>query len=139
MIPGRGQPARQRGVALVAAVFLLVVLAGLGAFAVRLGALQQQTENGGLLAVQALNAARSGVAWASKRALDAGWCGTASFGLTEGGAAGFDLEVSCAQTTHPEGGRILDVYVINVLAERGAYGSADYVSRRLEAKVVDEN
>ena len=129
---------RQRGVSLVAAVFLLVVLAALGAFAVRLGVMQQQTASGGLLATQALHAARSGIAWGAHRAIAGGWCASASLSLSEGGTAGFTVDVSCTQTSHIERGETLDVFVFSVLAERGSYGTADYVSRRLEAKVVDD-
>jgi len=137
MSPGLLNLRRQRGVSLIAAIFLLVVLAGFGAFAVRLGLMQQQTVSSGLLATQALHAAKSGVAWAAHRAINAGWCATASLNLSEGGTAGFTVDVSCAQTAHPEGGATLNVFIINVLAESGSYGSPDYVSRRLEAKIVD--
>ena len=130
---------RQRGISLVAAIFLLVVLAGLGAFAVRLSLMQQQTVNGSLLAAQALHAAKSGIAWTAHRAINTGWCAAATLPLSEAGAAGFSVAVSCTQTSHIEAGAMLDVYVISVLAERGAYGSADYVSRRLEAKLVNES
>jgi Tfp pilus assembly protein PilX len=132
-------PTRQRGVALIAAIFLLVVLSALGAFAVRLATMQQQTVATGLLTAQAFNAAKSGVAWAAYRAKSAGWCGAANLNLTEAGAAGFRVAVSCTETTHNEGGETLAVYVIEVLAESGTYGGPDYVSRRLEAKIVDES
>ena len=130
-------PQRECGAALIVAVFLLVVLAGLGAFAVRLSVMQQQTVNSALLAEQALHAARSGIAWAAHRAVNDGWCGATSFALTEAGAAGFDVDVSCTQSTHVEAGAMVDVYLIFVLAEFGSYGEPDYVSRRLEAKIVD--
>jgi len=129
----------ERGASLIAAIFLLVVLASLGAFAVRLGLMQQQTTSTGLLATQALHAAKSGVAWAAQRALASGWCATASLGLAEAGTAGFTLDVSCTQTSHVEGGATLEVYRIDVLAEFGTYGQADYVSRRIEAKIVDRS
>ena len=128
---------RERGAALIVAVFLLVVLAGLGAFAVRLSLMQQQTVNSALLAEQALHAARSGVAWAAHRALNDGWCSSTNFALTEAGASGFAVDVSCTQSTHVEAGAMVDVYLIFVLAEYGNYGQPDYVSRRLEAKIVD--
>lgn len=129
----------QRGASLIVAVFLLVVLAGLGAFAVRLTLMQQQTVNSALLASQAFHAARSGVAWAAHRALNGGWCASSSFALTEAGAAGFDIDVVCVQSTHVEGGATIDVYTIDVLAETGNYGEPDYVSRRLQAKIMDES
>jgi MSHA biogenesis protein MshP len=128
---------RQRGVSLVAAVFLLVALAGLGAFAVRLGVLQQGTVTSALRAAQAHHAARAGIAWAAHRAVNAGWCATATLNLTQGGTSGFDVAVQCAETSHVEGGATISVYVITVLAEAGAYGTPDYVSRRLEAKIRD--
>lgn len=130
---------RQRGATLVVAVFLLVVLAGLGAVAVRLTLMQQQTVNSALLAAQAFHAARSGIAWGAHRALNGGWCATTTLALTEGGAAGFSVDVSCAQSTHVEGGVTIDVFVIEALAEWGAYGEADYVSRRVEAKITNES
>lgn len=130
---------RQRGAALIVAVFLLVVLGALGAFAVRLTLMQQQTVNSELLAAQAFQAARSGVAWAAHRAVNDGWCASATLALTEGGAAGFSVDVSCTQTVHVEGGATIGVYVIDALAEYGSYGKPDYVSRRVEAKVTDES
>jgi MSHA biogenesis protein MshP len=125
------------GFALVPAIFLLVVLAGLGVFAVRLVLLQQQTVTSGLRAAQALNAARAGVAWASYRALALNVCGAATLNLTEGATAGFTVTVDCAQSTHVEGADTIAVYVIDVRAESGAYGGSDYVSRRVQAKVTD--
>lgn len=130
-------PPRQRGIALVAAVFLLVVLAGLGVYAVRIGVMEQQTVSGALRAAQAFNAARSGIAWAAHRAVTAGWCASATLSLTEAGTDGFDVTVDCAATAHTEGGATVNVYVIDVLAESGAYGGPDYVSRRLQAKITD--
>ena len=127
----------QRGVSLVSAVFLVVVLAALAAFAVRLSMLQQQTVTSGLRAAQAFHAARSGVSWAAYRALNGGWCGSMTLPLSEAGTAGFDVAVTCTQTAHVEGGAAINVYLIDVLAEAGVYGGADYVSRRLQVKVTD--
>ena len=47
---------RQHGMSLVSAIFLLVVLAGLGVFAVRINVLQQLTVTSGLRAAQAFRA-----------------------------------------------------------------------------------
>lgn len=129
--------ARQRGVSLIAAVFLLVVLAGLGVFAVRLGVLQAQTTASGLRAAQAFHAARAGIAWAAHQALHGGGCGAATLNLTEGGTSGFDVAVQCVQNSHVEAGSTINVYVIDALAEAGTYGGPDYVSRRVQAKITD--
>lgn len=130
---------RQRGATLVVAVFLLVALSALGAFAVRLTLMQQQTVNSALLAAQAFHAARSGIAFGAHRALNGGWCAATTLTLTEAGTAGFSVDVSCSQSTHVEGGVTIDIFVIEALAEWGSYGEADYVSRRLEAKVASES
>lgn len=126
----------QRGFSLVAAIFLLVVLAALGAFAVRLTVLQSQTVTSALRGAQAYQAARSGAAWAAYRAVNGGVCAPATLALTEGGTAGFTVSVSCTQLTYVEGTTTVNVFVLDVRATAGAFGSADYVSRRLQTKVT---
>ena len=130
-------PTEQRGFSLVSAVFLLVVLAGLGVYAVRLNTLQQQTVTAGLRAAQAFQAARAGVAWGAYTALNGGGCGTSTLNLTEGATAGFRVSVQCTQRTHAEGTSTINVFVLDVRAEAGAYGGPDYVSRRVQSKITD--
>jgi MSHA biogenesis protein MshP len=127
----------QRGFSLVSAVFLLVVLAGLGVYAVRLNTLQQQTVTAGLRAAQAFHAARAGVAWGAYTALNGGGCGTSTLNLTEGATAGFRVSVQCTQRTHTEGLSTVRVFVFDVRAEGGVYGGPDYVSRRVQTKITD--
>ena len=129
----------QRGFALMSAIFLLVVLASLGAYAVRMSSVQQQTVNLSLLSAQAFHAAKTGVAWGAHQAVNLGACGTTTLNLAEGGSNGFTVDVSCARTTHVEAASTIQVYVIDVLAEFGVYGAPDYVSRRLQVKVTDES
>jgi MSHA biogenesis protein MshP len=123
----------------VTAIFLLVVLAGLAVFAVRIGVLQQQTVTAALRGSQALHAARSGVAWGTYQALAADSCSapTSTLNLTEGGTVGFRVTVNCSKSAHTEGTSALCVFVFDVRAEGGAYGGPDYVSRRVQAKIVD--
>jgi MSHA biogenesis protein MshP len=128
---------QQAGFSLVSAVFLLVVLAGLGAYAVRLNTLQQQTVTAGLRAAQAFEAARTGAAWSAYRALNTGFCGADTLNLTEGATAGFRVAVQCTETTHTEGTATVRIFVLTVRAEAGVYGGPDYVSRRLQTKVTD--
>ncbi len=128
---------RQRGFSLVSAVFLLVVLAALGAYAVRLNTLQQQSVTSGLRAAQAFEAARTGASWAAYRALNVGLCASTTLNLIEGATAGFRVSVQCTQSTHIEGTATIRVFVFDVRAEAGAYGGPDYVSRRLQTKVTD--
>jgi MSHA biogenesis protein MshP len=127
----------QRGFSLISAIFLLVVLAALGVYAVRINTLQQQTVTAGLRAAQAFQAARTGVSWGAYRSLATGACVSGTLNLTEGATAGFVVTVTCAQSTHTEGASTVRVYVFDVRASAGAYGGPDYVSRRLQTKITD--
>ena len=130
-------PQSQQGFSLVAAIFLLVVLAALGAYAVRLNTLQQQSVTAALRGAQAFEAARTGAAWGAHRAVNAGVCAAGTLTLTEGAATGFRVSVQCTQTSHVEGTTSVNVYVLDVRAEAGTYGGPDYVSRRLQTKVTN--
>lgn len=133
----RVAPHRLRGFSLVPALFLLIVLAGLGAVAVRITGVGAQTVVLGMQTARAYAAARSGIEWASYRALVSGTCAPGSLALTEAGAAGFTVDTSCSSTTHTEGSSSVRIYVIEAFAHAGAYGTPDYVSRRLRATITD--
>jgi MSHA biogenesis protein MshP len=134
----RVTPSAQRGFSLVSAVFLLVVLAGLGVYAVRLNTIQQQTVTAGLRAAQAYQAAQAGVAWGAYRALNGGACAASStLNLTEGATNGFRVSVQCTQRSYTEGTSAVRVFVFDVKAEAGVYGGPDYVSRRVQTKITD--
>lgn len=124
-----------RGFALVSALFLIVVLSALGAFLVNMVAVQHATPAMRVRAARADYAARSGMAWAVHRALDAGQCGDADFGLSEAALAGYAVSVRCSASVHDLSGAATPYYVIDVSAQSGAYGSADFVARSLQAKV----
>jgi MSHA biogenesis protein MshP len=128
---------KQQGMSLVAAIFLLVVVAALGAFAVRIGMSQQETVNLSLLGSRALAAANSGVQWGAYRALNEGSCAaSAVLNLTEAALNGFAVTVSCVATVHNEGGATRTVYTITATAQRGTFGSPEYVSRNVWARVT---
>jgi MSHA biogenesis protein MshP len=140
MYPRKSQPSppdRQRGFALVAAIFLLVVLALLGLYIVRISGVQHQTVNIALLGSRAFEAARTGIEWGAFQALDSAACTTTTLNLTEGGLNGFDVDVTCTSSTHTETGNTYNVYLLDVVASNGTYGTPDYVSRRMQATVTD--
>ncbi len=130
-------PRRQRGFALVAAIFLLVVLASLGVYIVKISGVQHATVNMALLGARAFEAARTGMEWGAFQALDSGACTTTTLNLTEGGLAGFDVDVTCSSSAHTESGNVYNLYLIDVEARNGVYGTPDYVSRRMQARVTD--
>lgn len=129
--------AGQTGFALLGAIFLLVVLAGLGVVAVRLSGVQHHSVSLSIQAARAFQAAHSGIEYAAYRALAAGVCAPASFTLTEGGLAGFSVDVACTATAHAEGAGTTNVYALEAFAWSGIYATPDYVSRRIRATVTD--
>ncbi len=136
-VPHTLRPGRQRGFALVAAIFLIVVLSSLGVYIVRISGIQHQTVNVALLGARALQAARAGVEWGAFQALDSAACTTTTLALTEGGLNGFDVEVTCTGSSHTETGITYNLFVIDVEARAGVYGNPDYVSRRMQATLTD--
>ncbi len=130
-------PPSQRGFSLVAAIFLMVVLTSMGVFIVRVSGMQHQTVNVALLGTRAFQAARAGAEWGAFHALDSGACTATTLTLTEGGLNGFDVDVTCSSSSHTERGNAYDVYVIDVEARAGVYGTPDYVSRRMQATLTD--
>lgn len=128
---------KQSGFSLVPALFLLVVLAGLGVVAVRMMAVQQQTVVLTMQSARAYAAARAGVDWSAYQAVINSSCANSTLALTEAGLAGFSVETSCSSTTHSEGPNSVSVYVIDAFAWSGNYGTPDYVSRRIRSTVTD--
>ena len=84
-----------------------------------------------------LNRAATGIEWGAFQALDSASCTTTTLNLTEGGLAGFDVDVTCSSTTHSETGDTYNIYLLDVVATDGTYGMPDYVSRRMQATVTD--
>ena len=127
----------QRGFALIAAIFLLIVLALASSMMVNLSGVQRRTSAFSLLGDRAYHAAASGVEWGIYQALASGCPGTTTLNLSEGGLKGFDVEVSCSSSSHDEGSATTTTYVIEAVAEYGSYGDQDYVKRRMRSVVTN--
>jgi MSHA biogenesis protein MshP len=128
-------PASQRGFSLIAAIFLIVVLAALGTFAARMAVTQQETVNLALLEAQAQAAAESGIEYGANRALRGGQCpASKALTLTAAGLAGYAVVVQCTATVHTPSGK--KSYALVSTATRGRYGRADFVSRQASRTVT---
>lgn len=125
------------GFALLSALFILVVLAGLGVVAVRLLGVQHHSVSLALQGAKAFAAAQSGIEYGAYRAVATGTCAATTFTFAEGGLNGFDVQIDCAASAHGEGAATTTVYAIEAFASAGIYGSPDYVSRRIQATVTD--
>lgn len=125
-----------RGFALVPAIFLIVVLASLAAFAVRLNVQQQQTVDLAVLGSRALAAANGGLEWGAYRALN-GTCASGSLSLAEGALTGFSVDVTCTATTSAEGAATVSAYTVESVATAGTYGQPGYVRRRVRITLAN--
>ncbi len=133
----RGAPRSQRGFSLIAAIFLIVVLAALGAFVVRIGATQQQTVSFAVLGARAAAAANAGIEFGANRALQANSCApTTTLNLTEASLAGFTVQVTCAAASHATVGPAKLSYALDATASKGIYGRPDFVSRHVARTVT---
>lgn len=143
------------GFALVTAIFLLVVLAAFAAFAVTFVAQASATSALAVQGVRAYEAARAGIEWAAYQVKDPN--GTLAPGPTNlpacfaspttlalpAAMGAFTVSVTCQRfpdaaaspNFHEEGGRRSAFYVIVATASAGTPGAADYVERRLEARI----
>ncbi|MBI4937718.1 MAG: hypothetical protein HY846_05805 [Nitrosomonadales bacterium] len=136
----------QRGFSLVTAIFLLVVLAGLGAAMMTFFTAQQQSSALDVLGARAYQAARAGIEWGAYQAVQsasgvfATACqpGPASQVLPAlaGTLADFSVSVSCSATSAVEAAATLWVYSITSTATRGTAGSADYVERQMTVTIA---
>ncbi len=137
MKAGPHGPARRGGFALVPALFLIVVVAGLAAVALRMTLGQQQTATLALQQARALAAARAGVDWSAYRALH-GQCANGTLNLSEAALNGFTVVVSCSATAYTDGGATYQSFLIAATASYGLYGGPDYVRRVVRATFTNE-
>jgi len=140
---------KQAGFSLVAAVFILVVLALIGSFMVTIGGVQRTTVVHALQASRVYQAASAGIEWAIVRAINpatrAATCGAAPstptttppFPLTGVGLDGFNVSVTCSFTRHQETGNCFNIYHITSSAQAGTFGDPYFVSRGIETKATD--
>lgn len=124
----------QRGMSLVTAIFILVVLSAIGGYMVLMAGVQSQTTVMALQGARAYHAARSGLEWGTFQALKSPPSCNPSTILNVGE---FTVGLQCqAQGPIPEGGQSYFVYQLTSTAEWGTYGNGDYVSRQLRARVT---
>ncbi len=138
----------QRGFSIVAAIFLIVVLALLGVYIVSVTGIQQSSQQIDLQGVRAYQAARAGIEWAAYQVLDPNntlnpaTCGTAfaacptsptTLPALAGSLSSFTVSVTCSLTSTTEGGRDIRVFAITSTATAGTAGTTGYVNRQLQA------
>jgi MSHA biogenesis protein MshP len=127
---------------MITAVFLITVLALLGAFVVSVSGFQQKSSQLDIQGVRAYQAARAGVEWGAYQSLRNNAC-AASVTLTFPGTtlAGFTTSVSCTRTTHAELTSTISMDRITATAcndppcPNAAPSVADYLERQISVTV----
>lgn len=115
---------RQRGLSLVAAIFIIVIIAMLSTFAVTVASATHETAGEQLLQDRARAAARAGLEWGIYRAKVQSNCpGPTPMQFSQGALRGYRVTVTCVRN-----GNVVD---ITALAQYGNFGNADYASHRL--------
>jgi len=99
-----------RGFAIVSAIFLLVILAALAAFLVRISTQQQIGASADVQGIRAYQAARAGVEWGLFQHLRNNACAASSSFTPGGNLAGFTVTVQCqGAVSNDENGTTLTI------------------------------
>ena len=141
----------QRGFAIVAAIFLLVVLAVLGAFMVTFSTVQHTTSAQDMQGVRAYQAARAGTEWGAFQILRNSLVGFAlacrtvpvpqTLPALAPTLANFTVTVGCTATQYDEGSRTaaganpLWVYRVTSTATSGVVGQTGYIERQIQITI----
>jgi MSHA biogenesis protein MshP len=133
----------QRGFAAIAAIFLVVVLAALGAFMVTFSNTQQLTAAQDLQGSRAYWAARAGLEWAiasvvatapvAPAVTPAATCPTSPTTLS---IESFSVLITCARQTYTEATAEVRIFQFkSVAVSAGSVGSIGYIERSVSATI----
>lgn len=129
----------QKGFLLPVAIFVLVILAGLVAYGMRLALLMNQGTIQDIQGSRAYLAARAGVEWAAYQVLMPGSttmqsCPSVPSPFT---INGFTVTLTCSQTngTDKGGTQSIGIYTITSKASMGTSGQQDYVERMIQVSL----
>jgi len=131
---------KQLGFLLPAAIFILVILAALGAYALNITSVQQNTSLQDTLGTRAYQAARTGVEWAAYQVLNPG--STTLVGCpaspTTLSIDNFVVNVTCARSVdYFEQGtdHTIAMYDISSTANFGTVGAINFIQRQIQLTV----
>ncbi len=128
---------KQQGFLLPAAIFILVILAGLGAYALNITSVQQNTSLQDTQGTKAYQAARAGVEWAAYQVLNPGSTALVNCPAspTTLSIDNFVISVTCSRSAdYNEQGtdHTIAMYDISSTASFGTIGTTTYVQRQVQ-------
>lgn len=127
----------QKGFLLPAAIFILVILAALGAYALNITSVQQTTSLQDTQGIKAYQAARAGVEWATYQVLNPGNATLVNCPASPSTLSidNFIVNVTCARSAdYMEQGsdHTIAMYEISSTANFGTVGTANYIQRQIQ-------
>ncbi len=137
MFPERAR-LRSAGFALMAALFIIVTLAAIGAYLLTVSTGQVAAASQDEQATRAYQAARTGIDWGAYQVLVSSSCAASQTIPLQQGLAGFWVKVDCSLVSaENEAGTPVNVYVVKATGcNRAACGPANseatYVERQLQ-------
>lgn len=115
----------------MSAIFLLVVLAALGAAMLTFSAAQHASSAMDIQGARAYQAARAGIEWGAYRALIDNSCAASSNVALGADLSNFSVTVQCSATTSGA----ITAWTLTSTASSGSVGSIGYAERSLQATV----
>lgn len=127
----------QKGFAVIAAIFLIIVLGGLGLFMVAFTNNQQITSAQDLQGTRAYWAARAGLEWGISKVVasaSAPTCPASPTTLSKSFEGGFTVNVYCRRTPYTEAGSTRHLFQLTSTASSSAsVGNIGYAERSVSA------
>jgi len=124
--------ARSSGAALMTAIFLIVVLIGLGLAMANLSNVAHDTTSKANLAAKVYYGAKAGLEWGIQRAVSGSACSGSP--ALSGALSDVNLTVTCSEQKQGAASGQSFFYVVSV-ATTGTVGSLNYAERRVEAAI----
>lgn len=136
---------KSRGFSLISVIFIIAMLALIGAYMVHFGTIQNQTTIFSMQGIRAYYAAKSALEWGSATVVNncggvscTTGCFTSPTTLTfsSGGLNGFTASVTCSAATFTEG-NTYTLYTITATGQSGTLGNSNYVMRMLTQQIIN--
>ena len=127
----------ESGFSLISAIFLLVVIAALGTFAVTLSTTQQQSSALDVLGSRAYQASRAGIEWGAYQVLQNGVCpATTTLPAMPNTLANFSVKIDCQRAAASEANATVTIYQLTSTATQGTVATPNYVERQMTVTIA---
>ncbi|MBU6459326.1 MAG: hypothetical protein KGQ58_00395 [Proteobacteria bacterium] len=126
----------QSGFGLALAVFILIILAALGAYLALVIPIEANENSEAIQAERAYQAARAGMEWGLYQALRRNLCTASQSIHLDQEMSGFSVVLTCQETQAQENGQTLSFATLTATASYGISGQQDYVQREVKATVI---